>query len=174
VAPDVNTLHTHHDEDDQNVVVATWPIEAKLFGFMLHDIMGQSDREMPKILHVETDWDLSQMLSMALHDHADLIVAPTLEDASIMLEEEKFDLVLLDVEMPDGSGLSLMPKFDALELPVVVLSANEDISAIEGRASDVFIKSKTPEAEIVKGVLKALEKGYPGTIDKNKATGTLG
>lgn len=43
--------------------------------------------------------------------------ANSLGQARVLFENRNFDLVLLDLELPDGNGLDLMPEFTALPAP---------------------------------------------------------
>lgn len=63
----------------------------------------------PLVLHVEDDPDIVQLLSILLNDVAQMRYAMTLQDARRLLNEEPFDLVILDLTLPDGSGLDLLP-----------------------------------------------------------------
>ena len=79
----------------------------------------------------------------ALND-AHLAVAGTLAAARALLAAESFDLVLLDVRLPDGNGLDLARELADRSRPprIVVLTANalpgDETSAREAGA-DAFI-----------------------------------
>lgn len=62
-----------------------------------------------KILIVDDDQTLSQLLLNALGtEDRVLITAPTLNLAREILKNEHVDLLLLDLYLPDGSGLNLL------------------------------------------------------------------
>ena len=62
-----------------------------------------------KILIVDDDQTLSHLLQNALAtEDRVFIAAPTLNSAREILRNEQVDLLLLDLYLPDGSGLSLL------------------------------------------------------------------
>jgi signal transduction histidine kinase/DNA-binding response OmpR family regulator len=81
----------------------------------------------PKVLHIEDDTDLCQVISHVGKDLADFIPASSLAEARLHLSKMHFDLILLDLGLPDGNGLELLEElhFRHPGLPVVVLSAQE-------------------------------------------------
>lgn len=92
-----------------------------------------SDREVTTILHVE-DEELNRALLRAMLSRASdpRLTAATLEEARTLaearqaLQKHNVDLVLLDVRLPDGSGLDLVREIKAErpDLGVVVMSAS--------------------------------------------------
>jgi PAS domain S-box-containing protein len=109
-----------------------------------------------RILHVEDDLDLSQVLGMALANHADVVSAPTLQSAEDHLRREEFSLIVLDVGLPDGNGLSLLDRLTELSvrpIPVVILSVSEVPQSIQERVAATFVKSRLSELEVVRTVL---------------------
>ena len=83
---------------------------------------------MKRILVVEDDLALSTGLCFELDaaGYASL-AAYNCAKASYLLEHEVLDLVLLDVNLPDGSGFDLCRKFKEAkpDLPVIFLTAND-------------------------------------------------
>ena len=81
-----------------------------------------------KILVVEDDLALSAGLCFELDVHDYLsVVAYTCKKALQLLEEGSFDLALLDVNLPDGSGFDLCREIKSRfpGLPVIFLTAND-------------------------------------------------
>ena len=81
----------------------------------------------PRVLHVEDDHDLRMVVAEQGRELAEFVPADSLAEARRLLAEQPFDLVLLDLGLPDGNGLELL---DELQnqlpgLPVAVLSASE-------------------------------------------------
>lgn len=80
-----------------------------------------------RILHVEDDPHLGQILALHLADFADSIQATSVKSALQLLNSQSFDLVILDIGLPDGSGLELLPHLALRQpqIPVVIWSAQE-------------------------------------------------
>jgi DNA-binding response OmpR family regulator len=67
----------------------------------------------PRVVLVEDDAAIRQFVAMALEDHAlELVACPTLAAARQALAEAPVVLVLLDMMLPDGSGLDLLRDAD--------------------------------------------------------------
>ncbi len=83
---------------------------------------------MQKILVVEDDLALNSGLCFELDVSGYLTMAAyNCQKARKLLKTECFDLVILDVNLPDGNGFSLCQemKKDFPELPVIFLTAND-------------------------------------------------
>jgi CheY-like chemotaxis protein len=112
----------------------------------------------PRVLHVEDDADLTAILAAGLRGRVELVAARTLKEAKALLQERSFAAIVLDVGMPDGSGLSLIEGIDAVANPppVIVLSAQELDSALTRNAAVTLVKSRIAESEIAQTVLDVL------------------
>lgn len=62
---------------------------------------------MERVLLVDDSVDCQLMVSRALHGAVHVSVASDLEAARRLLESEEYDLLLLDVDLPDGDGFGL-------------------------------------------------------------------
>ena len=62
----------------------------------------------PHILHVEDEADIHQIVKTLMADKARLSWAKNLQEARDMLKQEHFELILLDIALPDGLGQSLL------------------------------------------------------------------
>ena len=63
----------------------------------------------PRVLIVDDDVDMTDLLSDALGKHHDCVTAGTAEEALDRLKEGHFELVLSDITMPGMSGLEMIP-----------------------------------------------------------------
>jgi len=115
----------------------------------------------PRVLHVEDDADLSHVLEVALAGTADVVLACTLEAAEALLREAPFSLLLLDMGLPDGSGMTLLERLPSISthpMPVVILSASEVSRDVEQRVAAALVKSRVSEAHIVQTILSLVQQ----------------
>jgi CheY-like chemotaxis protein len=121
----------------------------------------QTRRRIPRILHVEDDVDLSHVLEVALGDNTELVRACSLRAAEELLRQEPFALLLLDIELPDGSGLSLLEQIPTLisySLPVIILSVSDVAGEVRQRVAAALIKSRVSEAYIRETILSVVHQ----------------
>ncbi|MBO9434768.1 response regulator transcription factor [Ruegeria sp. R13_0] len=84
-----------------------------------------------KFLLVEDNMDLANAIGsrMRLDGHV-VDHAATLDDATAFVEAEEYDLILLDIMLPDGDGRDFLKRHRAshLDTPVIVLTARSQVS----------------------------------------------
>tara|TARA_R110002124_G_scaffold63350_43_gene173554 strand:- start:19114 stop:22917 length:3804 start_codon:yes stop_codon:yes gene_type:complete len=115
----------------------------------------QSALQLPRVLHVEDDADFCEFIATALAGKLEIAHAGTLSEARRVLTEQSFDLVLLDLQLPDGNGLDLLDELDQFNgRPVIVLTATETVAA-DARVRATLVKSRTAESTIVELILAA-------------------
>lgn len=102
---------------------------------------------MKHIFLLEDDETLGRGISMALTGPETSVVCRTsLSSAREALEEDRFDLLILDVNLPDGSGLDLLRQVRAEgdATPVILLTANDleldEVTGLEAGADDYVTK----------------------------------
>lgn len=102
---------------------------------------------MEQLLIIEDNKELNQGLCKALKDdHRQVISCYNLKSAREQLLCQCSSLVLLDINMPDGSGLDLLReiKEQSPTLPVILLTANDMdadiVSGLEQGADDYITK----------------------------------
>ncbi len=85
---------------------------------------------MPKILCIEDAEDSVVMLQSTFRS-SELTVASTIREASELLRSRSFDLIILDIDLPDGSGLELLSDLSSeTEVPpVILLTGKTDFTA---------------------------------------------
>jgi PAS domain S-box-containing protein len=131
------------------------PINGAHLDWAIQRAIAMRCTAIPRVLHVEDDADLSSLLAAALRGRAELVCAATLQEAEKRLASESFAAVVLDIGMPDGSGLSLVERIARLDPapPVIVLSAREIAVDAARQVAAVLIKSRVDESHIVQTVL---------------------
>jgi two-component system, LytTR family, response regulator len=76
-----------------------------------------------------------------------------------IINQKKPDLVLLDINLPDGNGFDLLNRFEKISFGVIFITAYEEyaIKAIKFSALDYILKP-FKAAELIQAVEKAAEK----------------
>ena len=87
---------------------------------------------MPVILFVEDDATIAMGVEYSLkQDGFQVSLAYRLEEARDLLKRSTFDLVLLDLGLPDGSGYELCKEIRATgDTPIIILSARDEETSI--------------------------------------------
>jgi LmbE family N-acetylglucosaminyl deacetylase len=121
----------------------------------------------PSVLVVEDDRLAADFMRVVLSTHG---IAATIEAdgarAAARLERERFDLVVVDVNLPGVDGIALLAQIKRAHpsLPVIVATGHERfdyaVAAIEGRADEFLVKPFTPDlfAEKVTALLRRTTK----------------
>ncbi len=112
----------------------------------------------PRILHVEDDPDVRRVVHGVLCGLAEIDGATDLAEARRALGSTRYDLVLLDLALPDGDGAELVPSL-AGHGPVVVFSADPGESASGGCFTEVLVKSTTSNSDLLSAVDRWLRPG---------------
>lgn len=101
---------------------------------------------MRKLLLLEDDAALGRGICLALRDSdVDVTLCSTLAQGRQALEQDTFDLLILDLNLPDGNGLELLRESRRFSnVPVILLTANDlemdIVTGLESGADDYITK----------------------------------
>jgi signal transduction histidine kinase len=90
--------------------------------------------------------------------------APTLAQALDMARREAFDIVLLDLSLPDSTGLETLARWQASapELPVIVFTGLDDeaqaVAAVREGAQDYLVKGRIDGDVLSQAIRYAIER----------------
>jgi PAS domain S-box-containing protein len=122
----------------------------------------------PKILHVEDDGDIAEIINTMVSGTGEVTHCNTIEKAKKILEKERFELVIIDVGLPDGSGLDLIPLIKSKHgSSIVILSAYELKPGIEKVVDSILVKSQNSNDRI-KRTIDFFIHGKEDAQDKDK------
>jgi DNA-binding response OmpR family regulator len=143
---------------------------------------------MPKILIVEDDLQITKILKLNLKlSGFDTDNATTFQEAWTKITTDHFDLLLMDIGLPDGSGLDLCQKVreSGNDVPIVFLSAlTDEATVVKGikNGADDYLRKPFGLEELKVRVNKFVRKIVPQmqtikfgdlTIDPTKRIVTL-
>lgn len=117
----------------------------------------RGDDKRLRALHVEDDLDFSSVIAERLKEDVYVRNVPTLKQAFQAVENDAFDLYIIDIGLPDGDGLQLLNVISKLHKPVIVITSAEE-ALPDPRVDLQIVKSRTPEDKFGDLILAALEK----------------
>jgi len=108
-------------------------------------VLGSASHR-PKILHVDDELDVLEMVAHGLKSIATVVSADSIDGARSALETSDFDLAILDVVVGGKSGLELLPDLrcgKGKAIPVIIFSAH--LNEIKG---DLQVKESLSKAAV--------------------------
>jgi len=165
VVVSVKAEATHQELKGTGLNVIDWinkPIDPSRLQEAIRKISQLKQFSIPRLLHVEDDVDTTHWVRALLQNHALVSSAHSFEQAEEKIKKEVFDLVLLDILLPDGNGAELIPlikKRYGEAVPVIVLSSNEWGEKVRQRVAATLVKSLTTHNDlliVIQNVLKAV------------------
>ncbi len=135
---------------------------------------------MSKILLVEDDANIIQNLKELLQGEGFEVVTTMKQSSALdILDEERFDLILLDISLPDGSGYAICSAAKAdtpgnknKDVPIIFITAYDDeASAVTGldMGADDYITKPFRPRELVSRIKNILRRN-----DKTKSVIEIG
>ena len=118
---------------------------------------------MRKILIVEDDVSFCKMLEKFLVKNSyEVLCAFTAADAGLAMQQTKFDLILIDLRLPDADGIELMVEFKNYNASISVVlmtgysEVNTAVKAIKNGAAD-YISKPFNQDEVLLVITNALK-----------------
>ena len=107
-----------------------------------------------KVLHVEDDPDVLELVENTLAGRYVLQSARSLHEARAILEGSAFDIAILDLALPDGSGRDLVPLLRERGSQVLVFTAQDAEADIARDVDALLVKSRSS----LPGLLETLDR----------------
>lgn len=132
------------------------------------------------ILIIDDSPSCQKVATESLKKLAEIKTVSTVEDARLFLTNNRVQLVILDIELPDGDGLEfyceMQTKLNHPDTPVVVISGNSDIckkmTAFSYGAEDYVVKPYLP-MELRARIERVLRRGILSSRFKEPKSGVV-
>jgi DNA-binding response OmpR family regulator len=128
-----------------------------------HTPLSTTESSTHTVLIVDDDIPVTRIIRKTLeHDNFECDSVHTLEDARATIQKKSFDVILLDLNLPDGNGFALPTFKDGkFRTPTIVLSGRTEpvdtIYALEIGAED-FIKKPFEPSELIARVKSTIRR----------------
>ena len=125
-----------------------------------------------KILIIDDDTRLRNLLGKYLDENSfSTTLSGNTNDASNILENDNFDLIIVDVMMPQEDGITFTAKIrKTIKTPIIILTARGDfsdrISGLEAGADDYLAKPFEPK-ELLLRINNILKRNQSIETNKN-------
>ncbi|MBM3568482.1 MAG: PAS domain S-box protein [Alphaproteobacteria bacterium] len=139
--------------------------QARLSAGVRKALSGGGGRK-PVMLHVEDDDDICSIVATQVGELATVVPARTVAEARRLLSERRYDLVLLDLMLPDGYGEDLLPILATpihKGTPVIVFSVRETRPDLAASIETILTKARTSNETLLASIRSAIAgRGKPG------------
>jgi len=147
------------------VKIVDWlekPVDGRRLKLSVERAIGMDANRRPRVLHVEDNCDHQFIVSQVVGKLANIETAVTYSEARERLMESDYDLVILDLLLPDGSGESLLPLIyaDAAHAPpVLIFSVKEVPQVILENTAGALVKSRASNDTLKDRIEQLLSTG---------------
>jgi DNA-binding NarL/FixJ family response regulator len=115
-----------------------------------------------RVMHVEDHADFRDLMRILLNSQSDMEMvaqAGSLDEARAQVASSEIDVAVLDLSLPDGNGLDLIPDLRQAnpDVGVLILSANLDPAGPErapGTGADEILDKLAPVEAVLDSVRK--------------------
>ena len=135
------------------------PIDVAQFKLLVDRAANPRSDLAPRILHVEDNEDHRDIIDAAIGNQAQVDFASSIRQARQKLLINGYDIVILDLDLPDGHGQELLPMIEAIgeDRPHVLVFSGSDLPVFLREDIDQsFIKSQATVTAIREGIAALL------------------
>ncbi|GGQ29873.1 response regulator [Shewanella litoralis] len=117
-----------------------------------------STEKLAKVLIIDDESSSIEVMTTMLESTMDIVIAETADDGYNLLQLHDFDIILLDVDLPDLSGFDLCKRIKSeirfSHIPVIFISGYKDlifeIQAFESGGIDYLTKPISPVKMLIR------------------------
>ena len=143
------------------------PLDPRLMPVLVAGDTGPPDAQRLSLLLVEDDRADALLVEELISDAAidiDFVWSQSIADAELKLSAARPDCVLLDLNLPDATGIDALQRVGKLDstIPIIVLTGLNDehfgVSAVASGAQDYLVKGRVDPEMLRRAVLYAIER----------------
>jgi DNA-binding response OmpR family regulator len=148
---------TRNAEDVHALKLADWlqkPVRPERLVNAIRSALLAHEQNCLRVLHVEDDRSLTELVKTLLEGPAHVVAEHSIAAARARLEQETFDMVILDIALADGSGLDLLPTLQQAAIPpaVVLYTSTEPTQEVAAKVDQVIVKSRHSVSDLLASV----------------------
>lgn len=122
-----------------------------------------------RIIVIDDDTAVTDLLSVLLSSHGfDVRVTNNSTEGMGMIREEEFDLVILDLMMPEMDGWEICKEVRSFsQVPIIVLSALNDpsmVASVLDAGADDYLTKPTPSRILVAHINRLTRRNGTGSL----------
>ena len=127
------------------------PINETRLLSLVKEAVSQNQSAPINILHIEDDVDLQRLIAFIGHRYAEFDGAASLAEAREKMQQGLYQLVILDLGLPDGNGWDLLPELQRYQpdAKVIVLSSRELTDTQKQEIELAFVKNPESSQEFL-------------------------
>ena len=140
----------------------TKPIDLSKLLASIERLTAVANTAQTRVLHVEDDLEMHQLVRALAGESFDFELATTLREARARVALDRFDVVILDLTLPDESGWDLLPYIRARQpdARVVVLN-NSELSPEQVQQVDMVLRKSEVLPRQLMSAITARERAAP-------------
>lgn len=127
------------------------------FQKLITEIFTNQHKDKLKILHLEDDNDVLYVVNLMLSSFAEVTAVNTIVEAEILLNQSKFDLLILDYMLLDGTCDKITENIKNTinkDAKLVLFSAYEPASKLAKEVDQVILKTSVSSEEFINQIKK--------------------
>jgi len=145
-------------EEASKLNVFKWvgtPVDTYELAQVLDGALVRGERRQPRILHVDDDPAMRDLVTFALEPLASVVSVGSVDEARGAVLKQQFDLAVLDIALGPISGLELLPELrngKGRPIPVIIFSAHPPELAPNPQVRARLTKSRASLDELVAAI----------------------
>lgn len=121
------------------------PVDGDRLATALRTAIARGNADHPTVLHLDDDPDLLDIVALSLQPEVRIVKVRDLASARALIAVSPPDVAIVDVQLADESGLSLLPDLidrDGRPIPTVLYTAQDVPAEVARRVDAVLVKAR--------------------------------